>query len=101
MAASTRKKRKPTLLYTTLRNLGWHVNIRHPETGQSHKHKFDLFRKSDEAEAEIIFAAWWAEHVAGQTPPPGPPRDGEKSKSPSSSTVLFVDAKIALTAWLQ
>lgn len=62
MRGKTRKKRVPQLKYTDVRNIGWHVSYRDPDTGTPCKHRFDA---TNQGEAERQYHEWVAAFLHG------------------------------------
>ena len=59
-----RKKWVPQLKYKALRNIGWHVSFRDPQTNMPRRHRFGMVSRE---EAEAAYHEWVAAHLRGET----------------------------------
>ena len=54
----------PQLKYKALRNIGWHVSFRDPQTNMPRRHRFGMVSRE---EAEAAYHEWVAAHLRGET----------------------------------
>jgi integrase len=65
MVVKRRKKRVPELKYTKVRDIGWHVSFRDPETGIPRKHRFEAKNRAD---ADREYHEWVVLFLKGELP---------------------------------
>jgi integrase len=86
--AKHRNRRVPTLLFTKLRGIGWHVNYRDAKSGLPRKHRFNVAEKEREAEARVLYLAWVLEHMGGDAPERFAKQAAPKQRTPKKSELL-------------
>ena len=75
MLGKVRKKRVPQLMFTRVRDIGWHVSYRDPKSGTPRKHRFGLVNRE---EADRQYHDWVARYLRGELPEKTEPRRRRK-----------------------